>query len=43
MKFITATETGNTWLILEDAEKPTDARTKSGKYIKSSDIKENAV
>ena len=24
----------NTWLILEDAEKPTDARIKSGKYRK---------
>lgn len=28
-------KTGNTWLIPEDAEKPADARIKSGKYIKS--------
>lgn len=27
-------KTGNTWLIPEDAEKPNDARIKSGKYIK---------
>ena len=26
---------GNTWLIPDDAEKPTDARVKSGKYIKT--------
>ena len=26
---------GNTWLIPEDAEKPTDARIKSGKYRKN--------
>lgn len=25
---------GNTWLIPEDAEKPVDARIKSGRYIK---------
>lgn len=25
---------GNTWLIPENAEKPSDARIKSGKYIK---------
>lgn len=25
---------GNTWLIPADAEKPADARVKSGKYIK---------
>ena len=25
---------GNTWIIPEDAEKPSDARIKSGKYIK---------
>lgn len=28
-------KTGNTWLIPEDAEKPVDARIKSGKYMKS--------
>lgn len=27
-------KTGNTWLIPEDAQKPADARIKSGKYIK---------
>ena len=26
----------NTWLIPEDAERPTDARSRSGKYIKVS-------
>ena len=26
---------GNTWLIPDDAEKPNDARIKSGKYIKN--------
>lgn len=26
---------GNIWLIPEDAEKPADARVKSGKYIKN--------
>ena len=25
----------NTWLIPDDAEKPTDARVKSGKYMKA--------
>lgn len=25
---------GNTWLIPDDAEKPADARIKSGKYVK---------
>lgn len=29
-----AQKIGNTWLIPEDAEKPADARIKSGKYIK---------
>ncbi len=28
-------KTGNTWLIPENAEKPSDARIKSGKYIKA--------
>ena len=31
-------KTGNTWLIPEDAEKPADARIKSGKYIKKCGI-----
>lgn len=31
----------NTWLIPEDAEKPTDARIRSGKYIKASHTEEN--
>lgn len=35
-------KTGNTWLIPEDAEKPTDARIKSGKYIKKCEVKGNA-
>ena len=30
-----AQKIGNTWLIPEDAEKPTDAHIKSGKYRKS--------
>lgn len=29
---------GNTWLIPDDAEKPEDARIKSGKYIKKAPI-----
>lgn len=29
-----AEKTGNTWIIPQDAQKPTDARIKSGKYIK---------
>lgn len=29
-----AEKTGNTWIIPEDAERPADARIKSGKYIK---------
>lgn len=29
-----AQRAGNTWIIPEDAEKPIDARIKSGKYIK---------
>jgi len=28
---------GNTWIIPADAEKPADARIKSGKYIKRKD------
>lgn len=29
-----AQKAGNVWIIPEDAKKPTDARIKSGKYIK---------
>lgn len=29
-----AEKTGNTWIIPENAEKPVDARIKSGKYMK---------
>ena len=29
-----AQRAGSSWIIPEDAEKPTDARIKSGKYIK---------
>lgn len=32
-----AVKFGNTWAIPETAEKPTDARIKSGKYIKVKD------
>lgn len=34
MRFITTTEAGNTWLTPENAQKPADARIKSGKHIK---------
>lgn len=37
-----AQKIGNTWLIPEDAEKPSDARIKSGKYIKKSEENDNA-
>ena len=30
-----AQRAGGTWIIPEEAEKPTDARIKSGKYIKN--------
>lgn len=30
-----ATKFGNTWAIPKDAEKPSDARVKSGKYMKN--------
>lgn len=33
---------GNMWLIPEDAEKPADARVKSGKYIKKSEQQKEA-
>lgn len=32
---------GNVWLIPEDAERPSDARIKSGKYIKH-EVRDNA-
>lgn len=32
---------GNTWMIPENAEKPTDARIKSGKYIKKDEVNQN--
>ena len=34
---------GNSWAIPEDAEKPKDARVKSGKYIKSKDLTEKQL
>ena len=33
-----AAQVGNTWIIPENAEKPKDARIKSGKYIKGTDF-----
>ena len=36
-----AEKTGNTWIIPADAEKPADARVKSGKYIKQKQEAEN--
>jgi len=36
-----AVRIGHTWAIPEDAPKPTDARIKSGKYIKKPADKEN--
>ena len=32
-----ATRIGHTWAIPDDAQKPADARIKSGKYIKTSE------
>ncbi|RFT23197.1 DNA-binding protein, partial [Bifidobacteriaceae bacterium GH022] len=32
-----ATRIGRTWAIPDDAQKPADARIKSGKYIKTSE------
>ena len=32
-----AQKAGSMWIILESAKKPTDARVKTGKYIKNSD------
>lgn len=32
---------GATWIIPEDAEKPADARIKSGKYIKKNEVIDN--
>ena len=37
-----AQKIGNTWLIPENAEKPSDARIKSGKYIKKREGSNNA-
>lgn len=34
-RIVGAQKIGNTWLIPEDAEKPSDARIKNGQYIKS--------
>lgn len=36
-----AQKIGNTWMIPENAEKPTDARIKSGKYIKKDEVNQN--
>lgn len=36
-----AQRAGSTWIIPEDAEKPSDARIKSGKYIKAKEDKQN--
>jgi len=33
-----AQRAGSTWIIPEDAPKPSDARIKSGKYIKSKEV-----
>lgn len=33
---------GSSWIIPEDAEKPADARIKSGKYIKASNPNDEA-
>lgn len=33
---------GNTWLIPDTAEKPADARIKSGKYIKEKEVTPDA-
>lgn len=37
-----AQKAGATWIIPEDAEKPADARIKSGKYIKKCEEQNNA-
>ena len=34
-----AQKAGSTWIIPEDAERPADARVKSGKYIKHKEAK----
>ena len=36
-----AQKAGSTWIIPETAEKPTDARIKSGKYIKKDEVNQN--
>lgn len=37
-----ATKIGSFWVIPEDAEKPKDARVKSGRYIKKVSVLDNA-
>lgn len=37
-----AQKVGRNWIIPDDVEKPSDARIKSGKYIKSQEDKSNA-
>ena len=37
-----ATRIGHTWAIPDDAQKPADARIKSGKYIKTSERPEES-
>ena len=36
-----AQKIGNTWMLPEDAEKPVDARIKSGKYIKKDEVSQH--
>ena len=38
-----AQRTGSRWIIPEDAEKPADARIKSGKYIKNKEKSEGGL
>lgn len=38
-----AQKVGNTWMLPEDAGKPSDARIKSGKYLKSLQIKSQVL
>ena len=38
-----AQKAGATWIIPEDAEKPSDARIKSGKYIKAKPAAHDAI
>lgn len=39
----TAIRIGHAWAIPDDAEKPADARIKSGKYIKTKDDQEGST